>query len=65
MKRKSLYDVIPHNHELDGHLHKGCPSCAYTQIRIKRVKEHKQADEGLKAIYERAIKKHLKRRGQQ
>lgn len=55
--------AIPHNHPLDGRLHERCPSCAYTKLKMRRTAAHKEADRGLKSIYEKAVQKYQKETG--
>ena len=47
---------IKHTHDLDGQLHDGCPSCAYTRLKGQRLKAHKEVDNELKQLEETAYK---------
>jgi hypothetical protein len=55
--------VIPHNHKLDGHFHKECPSCSYTLLKLQRTNAHKKADKELEAVHKKNIERYARARG--
>lgn len=54
--------TIPHNHDLDGHFHEGCPSCSFTQIKLQRTNAHKKADKELMDVHKKNIQRYARAR---